>query len=97
MPRIEIIDEMNQVFMENNCEKIRELISPYIDGEVTSEERELVDSHISECAECKTEYDKMKKTVEMLNFSALSPDEDLEKAVLTSIRSNARRNKCFIR
>jgi hypothetical protein len=96
MPRIEIIDEMNQVFMENNCEKIRELISPYIDGEVTSEERELVDSHISECAECKTEHDKMKKTVEMLNFSALSPEEDLEKAVLTSIRSNARRNR-FIR
>ncbi len=96
MPRIEIIDEMNQVFMENNCEKIRELISPYIDGEVTSEERELVDSHISECAGCKTEHDKIKKTVEMLNFSALSPEEDLEKAVLTSIRSNARRNR-FIR
>ncbi len=96
MPRNEIIDEMNQVFMDNNCEKIRELFSPYIDGEVTNEERELVDNHIKECAECKTEHEKLKKTVEMLNFSALSPEEDLEKAVLTSIRSNARRNR-FIR
>lgn len=32
----------------------------------------------------------------MLNFSALSPEENLEKAVLASIRSNARRNR-FVR
>lgn len=61
MPRNEIIDEMNQVFMDNNCEKIRELFSPYIDGEVTNEERELVDNHIKECAVCKTEHEKLKK------------------------------------
>ena len=34
-------------------EKLKELVSSYLDGELTQEEREMVERHLEECAECR--------------------------------------------
>lgn len=36
------------------CQKIEILLSAYIDGEVTGEEKHLVDTHLQQCAACRT-------------------------------------------
>ncbi len=50
-----------------SCERIRqELLSAYIDGELSSEERELVEAHLSECEECARDLRTLRRTVELL-------------------------------
>lgn len=34
------------------CEKIQELLSPYLDGDLTRQERADVDAHLAACPEC---------------------------------------------
>lgn len=36
-----------------NCETMEELISAYVDGEVTAEERQTVERHVASCASCR--------------------------------------------
>lgn len=36
-----------------NCETMEELLSAYIDGEATAEERQTVEQHIASCASCR--------------------------------------------
>ena len=39
----------------------RKLISPYIDGELSVEERDLFESHINECRECAGELEGLRE------------------------------------
>ena len=36
-----------------NCETLEELISAYVDGEVSEEERQTVEQHVASCASCR--------------------------------------------
>ena len=42
------------------CSKTK-LISPYIDGELKTRERDLLESHINECHECAGELEELQK------------------------------------
>jgi len=44
-------------------EKIRSLLSPYLDGEVTDREREAVDRHLRTCSRCASELESLRWTV----------------------------------
>lgn len=46
----------------NDCELVRDLLPNYIDNLTSNETNEFIESHISECAECKLLLNKMKKT-----------------------------------
>ena len=37
------------------CDEVRDLLSPYLDGELTPEQRLAVDSHLVDCSACATE------------------------------------------
>ncbi len=41
--------------------EVREDFSALLDNELTHEERELVEGHLSECAECLRELDALKR------------------------------------
>jgi len=43
-----------------NCKKIQQLISPYLDGELTPGEMEAVEYHLNNCPECQQEFNKLK-------------------------------------
>ena len=45
---------------------LRELLSSYIDGEVSDSERSRVESHLSRCEECRQELESLRLTVAAL-------------------------------
>lgn len=57
----------------SNCNKISELLSAYIDNEVTAKEKELVEQHIKECTSCKQKLDLMLKTQNILKATPQVP------------------------
>ena len=42
-----------------NCNKVSNLLSPYMDGELLGFEHRLIHQHISRCAECSAEYEEL--------------------------------------
>ena len=46
------------------CSKIK-LISPYIDGELSAEEEDILKLHINECGECARELEELQKIHEL--------------------------------
>lgn len=42
-----------------NCERVQNLLSAYLDNELTTEEHRLVRAHLVTCAECNCEYEAM--------------------------------------
>lgn len=51
---------------KTQCDLARELLSPYIDGELGSEERQRVDSHLESCQSCREELDSIRKTISLV-------------------------------
>lgn len=48
-------------------QKIKELISPYHDGELDEHQRRLVEEHIAGCPECRKEFEEMGKLEEVMS------------------------------
>ena len=46
--------------------RLRNLLSAYIDGEVTESEAARVEEHLSGCEECRPELDSLRSTVGLL-------------------------------
>ena len=57
----------------NNCEKFRNMICTYVDGELSESDQSLLFEHIKTCYECKTELDMMQKTRECLKNMPVMP------------------------
>ncbi len=49
-----------------NCKQCNELLSQYIDLEVTPQDKVKIDQHLETCQACKTEYEELKAVSEML-------------------------------
>lgn len=47
--------------------RIRELLSPFLDGQVTPEERAVVEAHLATCQECARELQSLRWTVGLLH------------------------------
>jgi predicted anti-sigma-YlaC factor YlaD len=43
----------------NDHERVRELLSAYVDGELGTEDRRTVEDHLSGCPECRKEFEEM--------------------------------------
>jgi predicted anti-sigma-YlaC factor YlaD len=41
------------------CKKAKELISPYMDGELSEGEREMIESHMKDCGNCRAEFEEI--------------------------------------
>lgn len=52
-----------------NCKRVNDLISFYIDNEVSKEEKTLLEEHMKTCDSCKEKYEQMKTIVNYLNDS----------------------------
>ena len=55
------------------CEQIGELLSGYLDGELTQEKRQLVEVHIEVCADCRSDYEAIRRI--STSVASLSLDE----------------------
>jgi predicted anti-sigma-YlaC factor YlaD len=47
-------------------QKMKELISSYIDGELNETQRKSVENHLKECPECQKEFEEMRKLEEVM-------------------------------
>ncbi|HIE05295.1 MAG TPA: hypothetical protein EYP58_00690 [bacterium (Candidatus Stahlbacteria)] len=47
--------------MKQDCDRVRELLSPFLDGELAPEERELVEDHLIGCEACQKEFARLKE------------------------------------
>jgi len=50
------------------CERIEELLSPYLEDELTQEERQTVETHLRTCASCAELLSLMREAKESLSF-----------------------------
>jgi len=61
-----------------NCEKIEELLSPYLENEVSLEEKAEVENHLKICGSCSALFSFLKETTASLaDFPELEPGRDL--------------------
>ena len=47
---------------EMNCKEICELLTTYLDGEVTPEERVYIEAHLPGCPQCRAELEALSNT-----------------------------------
>lgn len=49
-----------------NCRQARELLSPYIDGELPAAERAQLEDHLEQCEDCRSELGELRALVDVL-------------------------------
>lgn len=70
-----------------NCSDIRDLFNEYVDEELSSQQRDLVDRHISECPSCRAELEAIVHTAELVRSLPREPVPDgLADAVQARVR-----------
>ena len=74
--------------MSKNCDMIKDLLPLYADDVCSDESRKAIEEHIKECAECKGELDKLRRSV------TVSPKNDGE--VLKRIKRRLRIEKLVV-
>ncbi|MBM4145773.1 MAG: DUF2275 domain-containing protein [Nitrospira sp.] len=80
------------------CNDIQEKLSAYIDGDISSEERMLIDEHLKSCEQCNKTLAEMKKTTEYVrDLGDIEPPAWLTQKIMTKIRSEAGKEKSIWR
>jgi len=68
------------------CEGIKELLSAYLDGELTEEESGTVRAHLERCPDCRREIEQFRKVSALYrDLDDPEPPADLEKRVLAEV------------
>jgi predicted anti-sigma-YlaC factor YlaD len=75
-----------------NHEKIKQLISSYLDGELDAGTRRTVEEHLASCPECRKEYEDLQKFEEVMGMVSLkSPSKELWDAYWASVYNRLER------
>jgi len=71
-----------------NCEWVRNNLSAYMDGELNDDSKEMVESHLSVCSECRAELSLLSKAWTALNlWEDEQPPAYLKETILRSVKS----------
>ena len=68
---------------KSDCEKLRELASVYLDGDLSEEERQQIEHHLGQCEMCAGFVSTLRETIDMLR--KLPPEgipEELKRTIL---------------
>lgn len=75
-----------------SCNEIKELLSPYLDGELDAKETKLVKKHLGQCLNCRRELDNLRRLSVLIKssystspLSARRKQKNMKKAVSSSI------------
>lgn len=73
-------------------DKMKELITYYLDGELDANHRRLVEEHLKECAECRKELEEMSRFEEVMGKMQLKrPPEEAWKVYWSSVYNRMER------
>jgi anti-sigma factor RsiW len=78
---------MTETFMELNCQELVELVTDYLEGALSAEDRARFDAHIAACDGCRAYLRQITMTVALAG--RLTPeqlDPAAEKALLEAFR-----------
>jgi hypothetical protein len=65
-----------------NCKDVKNLIEDFIENNINEEIKKEINHHMSQCMDCKNEYNLAKSSIEALsNAKAIAPPEDMWKKV----------------
>ena len=81
-----------------DCKKLKEVIMPYLYGELEKNESNLVEEHLSACRNCRREINELKGTRALLDRKETPlPSEETLKAIVSFAEEAApHRKKSFI-
>lgn len=84
--------------MKNNCKNILELFSESLDSILSEDALKLIENHISECENCKKEFEKILSAASKLKklnkfIENISPEKSITFKIMNSIREEFARNK----
>jgi predicted anti-sigma-YlaC factor YlaD len=74
------------------CENIENLLSPYLENELTAEDRLAIEEHLKSCMDCSVLFDLMKETQESL---ADFPQAEMSEELLERLYNIPHRKKKF--
>ena len=72
---------MNEQFEQLSCRELVELVTDYLEGALSEEERLRFDDHIGRCGACRIYLEQIRQTITLLGRlpePALSPDAERE-------------------
>lgn len=73
-------------------EKLKELVSSYLDGELGPEEREMVEKHLEECPECRRACREMSELGEVMGkMTVKEPPKEVWKMYTESVYNRLER------
>ncbi len=74
------------------CNECSELLSQYIDKEVSRQEEKNISEHLSRCKQCKDEYETMCHAIECVcqNLECVEPPLDFHERVMSKIKGHSR-------
>ena len=78
---------------EMNCKGICELLTAYLDGEVTPEEKAYIEMHLRGCPQCRTELEALTATQASLRGALKSMAEEVTPSVQAWEKVRARLEK----
>ncbi len=82
---------MNETVIEISCQELVELVTDYLEGALSVEDRERFDSHIAACDGCRTYLRQISMTVTLTGQLAPEQlDPTAEAALLDAFRNWAR-------
>lgn len=69
-----------------NCSRITNLLSAYIDGELTGQEMLEIRHHLASCNECQDEYESLRSTKQMMShLRRMSPRDGFATDIITRL------------
>lgn len=79
-----------------SCEKIQELISAMLDGEISADERRAIETHINDCPECAAMYADFAALSGIFEESAEKVPDGLHARIMKGVRTSRRPKKPLI-
>lgn len=83
-PRPEIRDDSGQD--QTGCDLISDLLSPYLDGELSELDAKRVEKHLHTCPRCQQEFDELQETLNLVqSFGLINAPPDLRVEIMQEL------------
>jgi anti-sigma factor RsiW len=80
-----------------DCSRVQQLVSPYLDQQLTGAEMLAVQQHLGECRSCADEYRSARELKQLLGSLRLSrPEASLETRILSRLEQEERRSEMLL-
>lgn len=84
--RVGLFDELRQRFRHRNdtlvCRDVVELVTEYLEGAMSADDRRAFEHHLSRCADCTAYVEQCRRTVDVLGRVQPEPPDDATRAAL---------------